>query len=132
LNYKPLPGTAAEAEALSRLLPGATVLAGSETQLMSLWKVSDAGTRDLMLAYYTRLQAGEGRTEALRQVQLAMLRGEMLPAASVGNGRQNKPRETGEISEAAATKDYRHPYYWAAFIPSGNWRNLDGKEVSPP
>jgi CHAT domain-containing protein/Tfp pilus assembly protein PilF len=87
----------------------ALVLAGSQTQVMSLWKVSDAGTRDLMTAYYTRLQAGEGRTEALRQVQLAMLRGEL------------KPTQDGA--------DYRHPYYWAAFIPSGDWRSMDGKDV---
>jgi CHAT domain-containing protein len=24
--------------------------------------------------------------------------------------------------------DWRHPYYWAAFIPSGAWTTLDGKE----
>lgn len=83
----------------------ALVLAGSQTQIMSLWKVSDAGTRDLMVAYYTRLQAGEGRTEALRQVQLAMLR--------------------GELKSTQNAADYRHPYYWAAFIPSGDWRRLE-------
>jgi hypothetical protein len=88
----------------------ALVLAGSQTQMMSLWKVSDAGTRDLMSAYYTRLQAGEGRTEALRRVQLAMLRGELEPT-----------------QDAAG---YQHPYYWAAFILSGDWRSMDGKEDS--
>jgi CHAT domain-containing protein len=36
--------------------------------------VSDTATRDLMVAYYKRLQAVEGRTAALRQVQLEMLR----------------------------------------------------------
>ena len=53
----------------------ALVLAGVESQVMSLWQVSDEATRDLMVAYYQRLQAGEGRTEALRQVQLSLLRG---------------------------------------------------------
>jgi CHAT domain-containing protein len=24
-------------------------------------------------------------------------------------------------------KDYSHPYYWACFIQSGEWANLDGK-----
>jgi tetratricopeptide (TPR) repeat protein/CHAT domain-containing protein len=102
----------------------ALVLAGSETQVMSLWKVSDGGTRDLMTAYYRRLQAGEGRTEALRQVQLAMLRGQ-LKAATTGKGGQQE--EDDRIGEAP--KDYRHPYYWAAFIPSGDWRNMQGKEA---
>jgi CHAT domain-containing protein/Tfp pilus assembly protein PilF len=99
----------------------ALVLAGSEAQVMSLWKVSDAGTRDLMLAYYTRLQNGEGRTEALRQVQLAMLRGEL--SAGVSGAR----RSTTDTGKGLTTSDYPHPYYWAAFIQSGDWRDMDGK-----
>jgi CHAT domain-containing protein/Tfp pilus assembly protein PilF len=78
----------------------ALVLAGSESQVMSLWKVSDEGTQELMTEYYTRLQRGEGRTEALRQVQLEMIRGEKR----------------------------KHPFYWASFIQSGAWTTLDGKE----
>ena len=77
----------------------ALVLAGAETQMMSLWPVSDAGTRDLMIAYYQALQAGRGRSEALRQVQLQML----------------------------ASTDRWHPFYWASFIQSGEWASLDGK-----
>ncbi|HLF84140.1 MAG TPA: CHAT domain-containing protein, partial [Blastocatellia bacterium] len=77
----------------------ALVLAGSQTQVMSLWPVSDEGTRDLMIDYYKALQAGQGRSEALRQVQLKML----------------------------ASTNRRHPYYWAGFIQSGEWANLDGK-----
>jgi len=105
----------------------AMVLAGSETQVMSLWKVPDAGTRDLMAAYYTRLQAGEGRTAALRQVQLEMLRGQMLPEASAASGQQAGRRETVDILKESAPQDYRHPYYWASFISSGDWRGISGK-----
>jgi CHAT domain-containing protein len=36
-------------------------LAGSETQVMSLWPVSDRGARDLMIEYYKALERGEGR-----------------------------------------------------------------------
>lgn len=99
----------------------ALVLAGSEAQVMSLWKVSDAGARDLMIAYYTRLWRGEGRMEALRQVQLEMLHGQFLLSMSSGK------RETSDIDEKEVPKDYRHPYYWAAFIQSGDWRSMDGK-----
>ena len=77
----------------------ALVLAGSESQVMSLWSVSDKGTRELMIAYYTALQQGQGRCEALRSVQLKMLK----------------------------SKERRHPYYWASFIQSGEWANLEGK-----
>src|SRR6266542_1195187 len=77
----------------------ALVLAGAETQVMSLWPVSDTGTRDLMIEYYKALQRGEGRGEGLRRVQLEMIK----------------------------SRDRRHPFYWASFIQSGEWRNLEGK-----
>lgn len=38
-----------------------------------LWKVDDLATKDLMVDYYHRLVSREGRSEALRQAQLAML-----------------------------------------------------------
>ncbi|HEX3558944.1 MAG TPA: CHAT domain-containing tetratricopeptide repeat protein [Pyrinomonadaceae bacterium] len=99
----------------------ALVLAGSETQVMSLWQVSDAGTRDLMTAYYRLLQAGASRTEALRQVQLSMLRGEDLSAVGGRRG-----LDMGGDSPKARMS---HPYFWAAFIPSGAWTNMDGEEA---
>ena len=75
------------------------VLAGAESLVMSLWPVSDYVTRELMTSYYKNLKAGMGRGEALRQVQLEMIK------------RPNR----------------RHPFYWASFIQSGEWANLDGK-----
>ncbi len=78
----------------------ALVLAGSESQMISLWPVSDQATKALMIEYYTRLKAGEGRSEALRNVQLKMLK----------------------------HTRYRHPYFWASFIQSGEWANLEGKQ----
>lgn len=77
----------------------AFVLAGTETLMMSLWEVSDTVTRELMTDYYKNLKNGMGRSAALRQVQLEMLK--------------KKGRE--------------HPFYWAAFIQSGEWANLDSK-----
>jgi CHAT domain-containing protein/Tfp pilus assembly protein PilF len=74
-------------------------LAGAETLVMSLWPVSDGATREMMTAYYTGLTHGLGRGEALRQVQLAMLK---------RNSR-------------------RHPFYWASFIQAGEWASLDGR-----
>jgi CHAT domain-containing protein/Tfp pilus assembly protein PilF len=77
----------------------AFVQAGAETLVMSLWPVNDHVTRELMTRYYERLKRGGGRAEALRQVQLEMLK----------------------------RKDRRHPFYWASFIASGEWANMEGK-----
>lgn len=76
----------------------AFALAGAQTQLMSLWQVSDFGTKNLMARYYQKLNQGMGTSEALRSVQLEMI-------ANGGN--------------------YSHPYYWAAFVLAGDWRPLE-------
>src|SRR5262249_27384156 len=62
--------------------------------------VDDEATRDLMIAAYEHLAKGGGRAESLRLAQLALL----------GDGR------------------HAHPYYWASFVPIGDYRTLDGKE----
>jgi CHAT domain-containing protein/Tfp pilus assembly protein PilF len=74
----------------------ALALAGAETQVMSLWPVSDLGTRELMVEYYKGLQRGEGRGDGLRRVQLEMLK----------------------------RKARQHPFYWASFIQAGEWASL--------
>lgn len=76
----------------------ALVLAGSESQMVSLWPVSDEGTRDLMIRYYQLLKHGVGRSQALRQIRLEFLK---------------NPKR-------------RHPYFWASFILSGEWATLSG------
>lgn len=50
----------------------AFVLAGARTLVMSLWKVPDRETQELMEDFYRRILEGEARGEALRQAQLAM------------------------------------------------------------
>jgi CHAT domain-containing protein/Tfp pilus assembly protein PilF len=137
----------------------ALVLAGSESQVMSLWSVSDAATRDLMTDYYKRLQAGEGRTEALRQVQLTMIKSAApeaigraqttgasttpataapttaearapapAPAPGSAPGIASAPQRGVGIEHRQKTLsvDRSHPFYWASFIQSGEWRSLSG------
>jgi CHAT domain-containing protein len=100
----------------------ALVLAGAESQVMSLWQVSDDATRDLMIGYYKRLQAGEGRTEALRSVQLEMLRGGQQDQSSKDRGLSSKL--------GGQTKQSRsHPFFWASFIESGDWRSMNSQAV---
>lgn len=89
------------------------VLAGAETQMMSLWPVNDKATRDLMVSYYDNLRAGAGRTEALRSIQRKMIN------SPIDAGKQN--RGLG-LEKKLSADDRSHPFYWASFIVSGNWR----------
>jgi CHAT domain-containing protein/tetratricopeptide (TPR) repeat protein len=77
----------------------AFAIAGAESQLVSLWKVDDAATKDLMVDFYRRLFSGSGRSEALRQAQLSMLH----------------------------SQDRQHAYFWASFIPIGAWTALENR-----
>jgi len=98
----------------------ALVLAGSESQVISLWQVSDEATRDLMVAFYERLQAGEGRTAALSAVQLEMLR----------SSDQTQTGESRGVRRGTVTKkDRSHPFFWASFIQSGDWRSLSAQKT---
>ena len=74
----------------------ALVLSGARSQLLSLWRVADRPTQELMTAFYRRLAGGEAPSAALRAVQLDGFR------------------------RAA------HPYYWAAFVLSGEDQPLTG------
>lgn len=67
----------------------ALLIAGAETVVTSLWRVGDASTRELMVAYYRRLLAGAGRVSSLRDAALEL------------RGRQP------------------HPFYWAGFVAVG-------------
>jgi CHAT domain-containing protein len=81
----------------------ALVLAGAASQVVSLWSVADASTPALMRDYYAALQQGTGRAEALRWAKRRLL------------------QQPG----------YAHPFYWAAFIPAGDWRPLDATAFLP-
>lgn len=68
--------------------------AGSRSVIASLWKVSDASTAKLMIAFHSNLRKGTPKDESLR---LAMQ----------------------EVSSASTTA---HPYYWASFFLTGSGR----------
>lgn len=76
----------------------AFTLAGAESLVISLWPVNDAVARETMVMFYQRLRAGRGRGDALRETKLQLMR---------------RPGR-------------RHPFYWATFIQSGEWANLNG------
>jgi CHAT domain-containing protein len=72
----------------------AFLYAGAASLLMSLWRVEDQATTQLMDRFYQALLANQRKPAALRQAQLALLSG----------------------TEGAR---YRHPYFWAPFFLVG-------------
>ena len=77
----------------------AFAIAGAKTLVISLWKVPDDETRQIMELFYTGLNQGLGRCEALRQAKLKL--------------RQRYPKQ---------------PFYWGAFICQGDPRPLHNRE----
>ena len=76
-------------------LAGTAVQAGAQSALASLWQVDDTGTVELMKLFYANLAASQGRAEALRNAQLALI---------------------------AKGEGLADPAIWAAFSMMGGWR----------
>jgi CHAT domain-containing protein len=77
----------------------AFIVAGAKTLVMSLWKVPDEQTRELMVDFYARVLGGVGVADALREAQLAL------------------------------RQKYPDPYFWGAFICQGDQGPLAGRPV---
>jgi CHAT domain-containing protein/tetratricopeptide (TPR) repeat protein len=69
--------------------------AGARSVLASLWGVADYSTARFMKSFYGYLRAGKPKDEALRAAQI------------------------GQIHKKGGSS---HPFYWAAFELSGDWR----------
>jgi CHAT domain-containing protein/lipopolysaccharide biosynthesis regulator YciM len=84
-------------------LTHAFLFAGAPRVVVSLWKVGDLSTAELMVEMYRRLgPAGAPRAaQALREAKLALLRGTFGQARS------------------GAAPSYAAPYFWAPFIAVG-------------
>ncbi|WP_375340050.1 CHAT domain-containing protein [Okeania sp. KiyG1] len=101
---------------------GLSIAAGVKSALASLWDVSDEGTLGLMMEFYTHLNDVKIKAEALRQAQLAMLRGEVV----IADGKLRRVEGRGVVvvlPPALANQESQnlsHPYYWAGFTIIGS------------
>jgi len=93
----------------------------AETVLATLWDVNDASTSRLMSDFYARWVKGpaEGKAEALRQAQLAFLKG---PASSTNVGSERGFEAVAAQGAPEHSAGYTHPFYWAPFVLIGNFQ----------
>lgn len=92
--------------------------AGAKSVLATLWSVADESTGLFMKEMYRkRTDQNLSKIESIRQVQLAMLNGELTGESGVDRGfsRDNK------VTQTTDWPGYSHPFYWAPFILMGNW-----------
>lgn len=113
-------------------LPWAFVFSGAPTVVASLWKVDDTATALLMHEFYVnRVRRGLPKAEALRAAKRALrdMTIEVIRArlADIGAPKdQTASRGLRRVATTAphagglATRPYRHPYYWAAFVMVGS------------
>ena len=91
--------------------------AGAKTVIAGLWKVPDEATQVLMSRFYDNLwQKRMSKVEALREAQLWMLREGGQPNSRSTRGLAVDEDQPAEIGKRLP------PYYWAAFVLSGDWR----------
>jgi CHAT domain-containing protein len=97
-----------------REVEGLTTIAlqsGAKAVIASLWDLNDSSASVLMSDFYRRWRDGQGETtkaEALREAQLDLLHGNIRPSR--------------DYSGPAGQEGYAHPYYWASYVLTGNWR----------
>jgi CHAT domain-containing protein/uncharacterized protein HemY len=87
-------------------------VAGARSVIGSLWSVDDEGTQKLMARFYENLWKKKlTKADALREAQLWMLK---------EGPRRSMDREPDDDQPKKLARTA--PYYWAAFVLSGDWR----------
>jgi CHAT domain-containing protein/tetratricopeptide (TPR) repeat protein len=102
-------------------LQRALQLAGAHTAVTTLWKVDDLATQALMTRFHRNLwEKRMGKLEALREAQLWLLEdGWKHPELKLRGG-LIRPDVKPEVKLKEG--DAVSPFFWAAFVLSGDWR----------
>jgi CHAT domain-containing protein len=98
---------------------GLAIQSGVKSAIASLWYVSDAGTLALMSEFYQRLKQTPIKADALREAQLAMLRGDVRLAGGVLRSSRGSITLPPDLAGQGVVS-LAHPYHWAAFSLIGS------------
>jgi CHAT domain-containing protein len=86
-------------------------VAGAKTCITSLWKVDDTATQLLLIEFYKNLWEKKlPKLDALRDAQLVVLK------------RYDPVRKRLLGPDVPEGAEHASPFYWAAFVLSGDWR----------
>jgi CHAT domain-containing protein len=113
-------GLSSSSDAQGQEVEGLAVLVqrqGAKGVIATLWPVADASTALFMQHMYRLREQNLTKAEALRQAQIALIRGQ---AVASGSDAQRGAVRT-DTQPAASGATYAHPYFWAPFILMGNW-----------
>lgn len=99
---------------------GLAVQTGAKSVLASLWYVNDTATMALMIEFYDRLRTASIKVAALREAQIAMLRGEIYIKSGQLLGTIPEGIALPPALVKLGDRDFVHPYYWAGFTVVGN------------
>jgi filamentous hemagglutinin family protein len=98
---------------------GLAVQAGVKSAVATLWYVSDEATLGLMTEFYRQLKVAPIKSEALRDAQLAMIKGQVrLQGGQLHESGENLPLPPELVK--LGDRSLEHPYYWAAFTMIGS------------
>lgn len=102
---------------------GFAVQAGVKSVIASLWDVSDSGALSLMSEFYRQLDKAPIKAEALRQAQIAMIKGQVKIEGNdliVTGTKIPLSPEVADYLRRNTVGQLSHPFYWAPFTIVGS------------
>ncbi|SHL22702.1 CHAT domain-containing protein [Roseibium suaedae] len=101
---------------------------GAQSTIASLWQVADASTAIMMQRFYELREFGNmSKARALAIVQREFITGKVgdeqnLATRSVVFETARKFGEAVPVAADGMNPGFAHPYFWAPFVLTGNWR----------